>query len=198
MSKSAIIFLVIALIVVPSLVACTPIPGQRPPSNGKPYNGDEPDARPADIPGNFIGVRVHFYGHDYHDFPKAIVFKFNILANAFNPDLIGGFVEPDSGKQHMFRDPATGANLLVEPDPKTTPYGFTVWFPPGEVIDFQIAYHFTGQYGDTVGCEFQTVFGDPIMRTRTYVAVFNVPRDSDALGSVAGSCTYTVSSTDLH
>jgi hypothetical protein len=197
--KSMLVFLLIALIVIPSLAACAPsIPGQRPPPNGgQPYNGNEPDPRPQNVPDSFIGVRVYFYGHDRSDFDKVIPFKFNILAHAFNPELLGGFVEPDTGRAWSFRDPATKVDLLVEPDQKATPYGFTVWFPPEEVIDFKIAYSFAGDYGDVVGCEFQTALGTSISRTRTTAGIFNVPRDSDEQGFVQNLCIYTVNVGDL-
>jgi len=196
--KSVLIFLIIAAVVGPSLVACTPIPGQRPPPDGgKPYNGNEPDERPGSVPNNFIGVRVHFYGHDRSDFEKVIPFKFNILAHAFNPELFGGFIEPDTGRIWSFRDPATKVDILVEPDQKNTPYGFTVWFPPGEIIDFKIAYSFAGDYGDVVGCEFQTADGRSIGRTRTTAGIYNVLRDSDEQGFVSNICIYTVNVGDL-
>lgn len=194
--RTAVLFLVLAVLLVPALVACTPIPGQRPPSDGR-YNGDEPDPRPAGIPAEFVGVRIHFYGHDSADFPKDIEFSWNILAHAFNPELVGGFVEPDTGTQHLFRDPTTKVDLLVEPEPKLTPYGFTVWMPPGEIVDFKIAYRFTGRYGDVVGCEFQTSDARTIGRTRTTAGVFNVRRYSDELGTVDNLCIYTVNPADL-
>ena len=85
----------------------------------------------------------------------------------------------------------------MEPDQKNTPYGFTVWFPPGEIIDFKIAYSFAGDYGDVVGCEFQTADGRSIGRTRTTAGIYNVPRDSDEQGFVSNICIYTVNVGDL-
>lgn len=173
MKLGQLLILLVLLVLTVGMAACTPeIPRQREPAD-EPYDGERPAPRPVGIPEDWLGVRVYFYGHDRDDFRKDITFSFNILAVAANPQLIGGFVEPDTGRHHPFRDPTTGTNLMVTPEPKTTPYGFTVWFPPGESISFTIAYGFEGEWGDTVGCEFQRADGAPIYNTRTYAAVLD-------------------------
>lgn len=191
MRKSMFILLLILIVLAPSLMACA-IPEQRHPSD-KPYNGDVPDPRPAGLADDWIGVRVYFYGHDRHDFDKPIVFRFNILAHAWNPELFGGFVEPDTGRAWAFRDPELKTDILVSPSPKTTNYGFTVWFPPTERIDFLITYGFEGEHGDVVGCEFQTAAGTTITATRTYAAV-NAP---ESVGYANSSCAYVTNAADL-
>jgi len=186
--------LVVAAVMIGLLAGCTPeIPSQRQQPADEPYNGEVPAPRPRGILDSWPGVRVSFYGHDVADFDKKITFSFNMLAVAANPDLFGAFEEPDTFVTHPFRDPVTRANLLVTPAPKATPYGFTVWFPPNESISFTIAYGFEGEYGDVVGCEFQTWTGAPIANTRTFAAVLN-PELRELTGGMAHAsnlCTYT-------
>jgi len=186
--------LVVAAVMIGLLAGCSPeIPSQRQPSDEQPYDGEVPAQRPRDIPESWPGVRIYFYGHDRGDFERWIPFSFNMLAVAANPALFGAFEEPDTGVTHPFRDPVTRTNLLVTPAPKKTPYGFTVWFPPNESISFTIAYGFEGEYGDVVGCEFQTWTGTPIVNTRTHAAVLN-PELRNLTGGMAHAsnlCTYT-------
>ncbi|HEY6020533.1 MAG TPA: hypothetical protein VIY48_11790 [Candidatus Paceibacterota bacterium] len=147
-----------------------------PPKNPNPGpNGDMGDSRPEGVPADWPGVRFHFEGHNNEDFPKVISFRFTLTAVAINPQLIGAFVDPDSGVNYPLRDPATRLPIPVTLD-RATPYGATLWYPPGEQINFTINYQFYGEYGDAVICDWQTPEGINLPLTRSVAKQYDIPK----------------------
>lgn len=158
---------------------------------------------PPGFPPTWPTINLHFAGHDGTDFEKVIEFNMIITGHALNSDVVGGFVEPDTGQRYNFRTVAGGPDIPVELT-KRTPYGIPFVFPPREVIEFTVRFSLSGYYGDAVVCDWQRanpLYGQPgntdgpwitVDSARTVAKVLNVPKDLlGAVGTAEAVCVFT-------
>jgi hypothetical protein len=138
------------------------------------------------------GIQFSFISHDITDTTNSMPIEIILKASALNPDLLGGFEEPDTGVTYPFRDPVTRVDLPVLLT-KHTPYGAPIYFPPGEIINFTITANFHGHYGDVVICLFRDMLGREIGGTRQTGGIYDqVLRNTSTIeGPGTVTCTYS-------